>query len=165
LLKHGFSKNSGGWTKITFNLSLCFKSFLSKMIFQKLSSKCMANSLSMANTFSWFGSIDTRHHFFHALFLKHRSWSMRHIHRTKARTNIVKRNTKRRNNLKSCNIDILSMDKSPHNNNKNNYFEIINSIDIILQQKQDRKKKHIKNHQILRLKQWWKCVIKKENLE
>jgi hypothetical protein len=95
--------------------------------------------------FSWFERTNRRRHFFHALFLKHRSWNMRHIHRTRARTNIAKRNTKRRNNFKTCNFNILIMDKSPRSSSKNNYSIIINSIDVILQQKQDRKKHNKKS--------------------
>ncbi len=59
---------------------------------------------------------------------------MKHIHRTQAKTNVAKRNTKRKNNFKTCNINILIMDKSFHSSSKNNYSIIINSIDVILQQ-------------------------------
>lgn len=55
------------------------------------------------------GSLDRRHHFFHALFLKHRSWSMRHIHKIKAKTNIAKR----RNNFRTCKLTYWAWTNAP----------------------------------------------------
>ncbi len=62
---------------------------------------------------------------------------MKHIHRTKAK--IAKRNTKRRNN----------------------YSKIINTIDIILQQKHDRKKKTHKKSPNPKIKTMMKMCNKK----